>query len=345
MVGGSGGAVVAVGQENVLAVAVPVDEQLDPVASGEAVGVSLQGDHFGGVAGGLALVGLGAVVSGGAARELPVERPVAVDVSTDASAAGSDLTVLAPKAVVCLSVGKTIRVDNGQNVKVVLVKQSLDSGIILLVAINELVGEVFDNHGGDPLASVDGAVPVDGRLGAFATATPQVNTEEGTSAVRVTRVDQLGVRWEVGLQVADKLLVVGESVVRVKPSQTRESLKRDIVVALVGSKGALFGDVSTKILMKDGRLEPKLFELGDIASRNGDVKVFAVVKIEWDRRNVGNLLLDRRRVVVCGDTEGLEAIIGDLLLERSHCRGGCQRQDERQGSEELHCQLQTPEAA
>lgn len=39
----------------------------------------------------------------------------------------------------------TIRVDNGQNVKVVLVKQSLDSGIILLVAINELVGEVFDN--------------------------------------------------------------------------------------------------------------------------------------------------------------------------------------------------------
>lgn len=79
MVGGSGGAVVAVGQENVLAVAVPVDEQLDPVASGEAVGVSLQGDHFGGVAGGLALVGLGAVVSGGAARELPVERPVAIE--------------------------------------------------------------------------------------------------------------------------------------------------------------------------------------------------------------------------------------------------------------------------
>lgn len=31
-----------------------------------------------------------------------------VDVSTDASAAGSDLTVLAPKAVVCLSVSKTL---------------------------------------------------------------------------------------------------------------------------------------------------------------------------------------------------------------------------------------------
>lgn len=106
-------------------------------------------------------------------------------------------------------------------------------------------------HGGDPLASVDGAVPVDGRLGAFATATPQVNTEEGTSAVRVTRVDQLGVRWEVGLQVADKLLVVGESVVRVKPSQTRESLKRDIVVACSMSEQVILTEPSLKVYIGD----------------------------------------------------------------------------------------------
>lgn len=105
---------------------------------------------------------------------------------------------------------------------------------------------------------------------------------------------------------------------------------------LVCSKGAFLGDVGTQILMQHGGLQSELLELGDITGRNGHIQVLAVVKVEGDGSDVGDLRLDGSRIIVGGDAEGLESIVGDLLLERGDSRGGGQRQHEREASEELH---------
>lgn len=104
VVGRPGVAVVAERAEDVLAVAVPVDVQLDAPAGGQSRSEGGQAAHLGRVAGGLALVGLVAGVGGRAARDGPLVGPVAVDVGADAALAGPGLAVLAPETVGCLRV-------------------------------------------------------------------------------------------------------------------------------------------------------------------------------------------------------------------------------------------------
>jgi hypothetical protein len=86
---------------------VPVNEELDalvPLGGLEEVG---EGGSLGGVALGLALVVVSAGVGRSAARDRPLVRPVAVDVAANAAAARVGLAVLAPEAVVGLSVDET----------------------------------------------------------------------------------------------------------------------------------------------------------------------------------------------------------------------------------------------
>lgn len=89
-------------------------------------------------------------------------RPVAVHVGTDASVARARLTVLAPQTVLgggpdeafthesvksalrCIPRQLTIRVDDGHDVEVILVNDVGDEGILLAVALDELVGHVLD---------------------------------------------------------------------------------------------------------------------------------------------------------------------------------------------------------
>ncbi len=97
-------AVVAIRQKDVLPVAVPVDVELDAFVGSEGGGEGREGLHLGRVAGGLAFVGLGAGGRGGAAGELPLVGPVAVDVGADAGLTGAGLAVLAPETVVGLGV-------------------------------------------------------------------------------------------------------------------------------------------------------------------------------------------------------------------------------------------------
>ncbi|CAH0015905.1 unnamed protein product [Clonostachys rhizophaga] len=103
------GLLVAEGGEDVLAVAVPVDEELDLGGVAELADEPVEPPVLGGVGGGFAAVGLGARVGGGAARVgVPAELPVAVDVAAVAGWVGcvgrGGLSVLSPEAVGCLGV-------------------------------------------------------------------------------------------------------------------------------------------------------------------------------------------------------------------------------------------------
>lgn len=98
------GAVKSVREEDVLAEAVPVDVELDTLAVLESLGEGDESLVLGGVAGREALVGLAALVGRGAAGELPLVRPVAVDVGAYARRAGAGLAVLAPETIVGLGV-------------------------------------------------------------------------------------------------------------------------------------------------------------------------------------------------------------------------------------------------
>ena len=90
-----GGAVVAKGYEEKLAVGVPVDVPLDAGLVADPLGMADESLVLNGIAGGLALVVVGAGV-GGRAGAGPLVGPVAVDICADAGTDLANLAVLAP---------------------------------------------------------------------------------------------------------------------------------------------------------------------------------------------------------------------------------------------------------
>lgn len=106
---------------------------------------------------------LSARIGRGPAGLAPGEFPVAVDVGTDTGVAGHGSAVLAPQPRSCLRVDEaclsasvihahtyrggrqTIRVDNGEDVKVVLVDEAAHRGRVGTV-IEKLVGDVLVHH-------------------------------------------------------------------------------------------------------------------------------------------------------------------------------------------------------
>ncbi|VUC20318.1 unnamed protein product [Clonostachys rosea] len=168
--GGVEGLLVAEGGEDVLAVAVPVDEELDARRVAQLADELVESFILGGVGGGLAAVGLGARVGGGAAGVgVPAELPVAVDVAAVAGwvccVGGRGLSVLAPEAVgglgvdeawrrisvASLEIGRggsvllTIGVHEGEDPEVVFVQGGCDESIILRVAVDELKCDILNN--------------------------------------------------------------------------------------------------------------------------------------------------------------------------------------------------------
>lgn len=136
----------------------------------------------------------------------------------------------------------TIWIDNGEQVKVVLVDESLDA-VVGLVSVYESVGKVLDNlrypqsaclletgfqvftdHGSDLLARVDGAVQHNGGLLALAGAAPEVDAGDGVALQRLARRHDLGVAGVLGRQVVDELQVVIVGVVRVEPRRVGRAL-------------------------------------------------------------------------------------------------------------------------
>jgi hypothetical protein len=107
------------------------------------------------------------------------------------------LPVLTPQAILGLSVHKAIRVDKGDQVEVVVVKERTDE-IVFAVSIDQLVSKIFDSHGGDPLAGMCGAVPEDRLVLAFPILAPKVYAFLGTAFERLAGDESLRVRKGVG---------------------------------------------------------------------------------------------------------------------------------------------------
>jgi len=131
---------------------------------------------------------------------------------------GAGLAVLAPQAVGGLGVDEAVGVHKGDDVEVVLVEDGLDRRVGAVVH-EQLVREVLDDLGRDPLASVHAAVEVDGGLGSLAAAAPEVDAEEVAPLHRLADVEDLRVGREGGLEVVEEGDVVGVGVVRVEPRQ------------------------------------------------------------------------------------------------------------------------------
>lgn len=163
---GSGGTAVSIRQKDKLAEGVPVNIELDARVLGKGPHVVDQDSIFGRVACCLSTVCLVTGAGGRAAGDIPLVGPVAVDVGADAGLATASLAVLAPETVVAGGVDETwtsqscswgrnsrwltIGVDDGEHIDVVVVECLADSGIILLVSIDDLVGQVFNRLKGQP---------------------------------------------------------------------------------------------------------------------------------------------------------------------------------------------------
>lgn len=107
----------------------PINKQLQALGSLDLV----QGSSKGGSLGSVALLGtlvvLGARGSGSTARGGPLDGPVAVDVAAYAGGAGVGLAVLAPQAGGGLGEDEAVRVDDREDVELVLVDEGLDGGV------------------------------------------------------------------------------------------------------------------------------------------------------------------------------------------------------------------------
>ena len=128
----------------------------------------------------------------------------------------------------------TMRVGKGDDVEIVLVTDGLDGGIGGILG-QELVGDVLNHLGSDPLASVYGAVEVDGRLGALATGTPDVDAEQLTALGRGTGVEDLRVAGERRLQVVEEGDVVRIRMVVVEPGNARDSSGTDAFIFVLAT--------------------------------------------------------------------------------------------------------------
>lgn len=238
--------------------------------------------------------------------------------------------------------GHTVGVDNGEDVKVKLVTDGTDGGVGGVLG-EEVVGDVLDDLGADPLAGVDGAVEVDGGLGALAAGAPDVNAEDVTALERLADGEDLGSVGERRLQVVEKGDVVGVRVVRVEPGQAGDSLGTDAFLfvrtwkpfrketsrrakhTVVGGKGTLLGDISTEILVHELGLETEGLKGSDLLGRDGNVEVLIVVEVEGDGGKPGEFFLDGGRVMMGGNAVGLVPIIIHLALELGSGGGRNQR--------------------
>lgn len=189
-----------------LGVRVDVHVQLNTLACSEAVELSLQRLGLNTVASGGTFVVL---VTRGCAGTLSLSPrlvcPVPVDIATDAACRWSALPVLAPQAVAVLGEVEAVRVDDREDVEVVLV---LERGGCGIGGCQKLVCSVFVDHGGDPFTSVHSTVPNDSLLGSLASAAPDVDSLDVASLHRFAGRDHFSVRGISSSEIGDPLVVV-----------------------------------------------------------------------------------------------------------------------------------------
>lgn len=110
---------------------------------------------------------------------VPFVWPVAIEVDAPARvrlvrARKRRLAILTPQAVLCLSVNESVRIDERDEIEIVVIEERAYQ-IVFTIPVNQLVRQVLDSHGRDPLASVSRAMPEDGLILAFAVLAPEVD--------------------------------------------------------------------------------------------------------------------------------------------------------------------------
>jgi len=205
--------------EDVLSVRVNIEVQANALRVLERLNLGGKPTILRCISGCLALVSFRARVGASSAGKLPLVRPVAIDVSANAAVSADGLAVLAPETIRCLGVDKTIWVDNGHDVEIKLVDNSLDVGIRSVLG-EQLPGEVLCCHGGDPFACVDGTVDEHCRLRSLAPRSPDVDASNDASLNRGAGGDDLRVASEAALEIAQERQVVRVWVVCCEPAFT-----------------------------------------------------------------------------------------------------------------------------
>ena len=89
---------------------------------------------------------------------------------------------------------------------------------------------------------MNGAMEINGRLGALAAAAPDVDAKDLAALCRGANIEDLRDIREGTLEVVEELGVVGVRMVRVEPRQARNSLGRDRCMARVNI-ARLYGQV------------------------------------------------------------------------------------------------------
>ncbi len=120
----------------------------------------------------------------------------------------------------------TVRIDKGEDVHIVVIADGRDSSVISILR-QEIVGEVLDHLGSDPLSGMNVAMKVDGRLGALAAAAPDVDAKDLATLCGGADVENLRECRVGSLKVVEESDVVGVRMVRVEPRQARDYLGRD----------------------------------------------------------------------------------------------------------------------
>lgn len=146
--------------------------------------------------------------------------PIAVEIDSPACvrlvcARKRRLTILAPQAILRLSVDETIRVDKGDEIEVVVIKEGAYQ-LVFTIPIDQLVSQVLDSHGRNPLASVRRTVPKDGLIFAFAILAPEVNSFLWATFKRFARDEYLRARKSIG-EIVQILKVIVKRVIPIVP--------------------------------------------------------------------------------------------------------------------------------
>lgn len=151
----------------------PVDKELDRLGAADVEHMRGKGGNLGGVLGqeapeSVAAHPLGAPVG------VPVGGPVAVQICAFAAAFPTDLTVLSPIAKLRLGECESVWVDDGDDVKVVVVERVGDIWV-LVVEGQESMSNVLGYHSGDPFSGVRCAVQDYGWINPWARLAPEVD--------------------------------------------------------------------------------------------------------------------------------------------------------------------------
>lgn len=223
-VGNLGSATVAIRQENGLGIAVEINVPRNTFDGRDLGGESSQSLALRCIACSLALVVFRRGGSRGTARNIPMRRPVAVDVGTYGRDTSAGLSVLPPEAGGALTVGEAISIDDGDDVEIEVVQEGL--GGAATVTRDQLVDDVLGDHRGDPLSRMDGRVVVNSRLGARTATSPQVNTSDGSPLKGLANGDYLRVGRECSLNILQPCQMVGIGMIGIEPRGIRESVGR-----------------------------------------------------------------------------------------------------------------------